>query len=270
MSVAVAGKSVTVRANGLRHHVLRYGAADAPDLLLLPGITSPAPTADFLATRLAGWGYRVHVPDMRGRGETERAPADRYRLTDYADDVAGLIEELDLRDPALLGHSMGARVAAAYSVWHGPERHGPLVLVDPPLSGPGRDPYPTTREQFLDQLRQAQRGTTADEVRHFYPHWPERELQLRAEALATCDETAVVETHAGFESEDFLPLWRRITPPVVLVRGGRSPVVPDSAVDELRSANPDIDVVTVPDTGHMIPWDDLEGFLDAVEPVLVR
>lgn len=268
MSVTVSGESVTVRANGLHHHVLRYGTPGAPDLLVLPGITSPAVTADFLAARLAGWGYRVHVPDMRGRGGTERAPAGRYRLTDYADDVAGLVEGLGLGDPALLGHSMGARVAAAYAVGHGPERHAPLVLVDPPLSGPGRDPYPTSREQFLDQLRAAQRGTTADEVRRFYPAWPERELRLRAEVLADCDETAVLESHAGFESEDFLPLWRRVTAPALLVRGGRSPVVPDGAVTELRAANPDIDIVTVPDTGHMVPWDDLAGFLDAIRDIL--
>jgi N-formylmaleamate deformylase len=144
-----------------------------------------------------------------------------------------------------------------------------LILVDPPTSGPGRGAYPTTREQFLQQLHEAQRGTDADAVRRFYPKWPERELQIRAEVLASCDETAVLETLEGFETEDFFAYWGKLTQPVVLVVGENSPVVPTSAVEELRRANPGIDVATVPDAGHMVPWDNLPGFLDAVRPHLL-
>lgn len=264
--VDIQGQRVEVRANGLRHSVLRYGEPGAPDLLVLPGITSPAVTADFFAVLLADLGYRVTVPDVRGRGESERAPAGGYRLVDYAADVAGLVEALNLRRPVVLGHSMGARIAAAYAVLHAPDDHGLLVLVDPPVSGPGRGPYPTSREAFLEQLHEAQAGTDADAVRRFYPKWPQRELRLRAEVLATCDETAVLETHEGFETEDFFEYWARLTQPVVLVRGGDSPVVPLAAVADLRRSQPGIEIHTVPRAGHMVPWDNLPGFLDVVRP----
>ena len=269
MTIAIAGESVFAEANGLRHRVLRYGEPGSPDLLVLPGITSPAVTADFLAVVFAGWGYRVTVPDIRGRGETDRAPAGRYRLTDYAADVAGLVDALGLHRPAVVGHSMGARIAAAYAVRHALQDHGLLVLVDPPTSGPGRGRYPTSRESFLEQLHEAQRGTTAEEVRRFYPRWPERELRLRADVLASCDETAVLETHEGFEREDFFEYWARLTGPVLLVRGGDSPVVPAAAAEDLRSARPDIDILSVPAAGHMVPWDNLTGFLDTVRPHLL-
>lgn len=268
MSIALSGRDVTVQANGLRHHVLTYGQAGGPDLLVLPGITSPAATADFLGVLFAEMGYRVTVPDLRGRGGTDRPPTGSYRLTDYAADVAALVAALELRTPTVLGHSLGARIAAAYAVLHAPDDHGQLILVDPPTSGPGRGPYPTSRDAFLEQLQQAQRGTHADEVRRFYPTWPERELQIRADVLATCDETAVLETHAGFESEDFFPYWRKLTGPVVLVRGGDSPVVPPAAAEDLHREQPGFDIVTVPGAGHMVPWDNLPGFLDAVRPYL--
>ena len=268
-TIEISGQREEVRANGLRHSVLRYGAPGDRDLLLLPGITSPAATADFLAVLFADLGYRVTVPDVRGRGDSDRAPSGGYRLVDYAADAAGIVEELGLRQPVVVGHSMGARIAAAYAVLHAPDDHGLLVLVDPPTSGPGRGPYPTTREQFLQQLHEAYAGTDADAVRRFYPKWPERELQLRAEVLATCDETAVLETHEGFETEDFFDYWARLTPPVVLVRGGDSPVVPLGAVAELRRVQPRIEIHTVPGAGHMVPWDDLAGFLDVVRPHLL-
>jgi N-formylmaleamate deformylase len=265
----ISGESVEVTANGLRHRVLRYGETGTRDLLIIPGITSPAVTADFLAGIVADMGYRVTVPDLRGRGETDRAGSGRYRLTDYADDVAGLVDALGLRAPVVLGHSLGARIAAAYAVLHAPDDHGPLLLVDPPTSGPGRGPYPTPRESFLQQLHEAQAGTDAEAVRRFYPKWSVRELQLRAQVLATCDETAVLETHTGFETEDFFEYWARLTPPVVLIRGGDSPVVPLAAVADLRRSQPGIEILTVPGAGHMVPWDNLAGFLDAVRPYLL-
>lgn len=268
-AVEIRGTSVQVLANGLRHRVLRYGEPGHRDLLLLPGITSPAVTADFLAVLIADMGFRVTVPDIRGRGESDRAPAGQYRLTDYAADVDGIVAGLGLRRPVLVGHSMGARIAAAYAVLHAPDDHGLLVLVDPPTSGPGRDPYPTTRESFLQQLHEAQAGTDADAVRRFYPKWPERELRLRAEVLASCDETAVLETHEGFEKEDFFEYWARLTPPVSLIRGGDSPVVTSPAVAELHRSQPGFDIDTVPDAGHMVPWDNLAGFLDTVRPRLL-
>jgi N-formylmaleamate deformylase len=267
-TVEISGESHVVQANGLRHRVLVYGRPGARDLLFLPGITSPAETADFLAVLFADMGFRVVVPDVRGRGQSDRAAAGQYRLTDYAADVAGLVDALDLVDPVVVGHSMGARIAAAWAVLHAPDHRGLVLLVDPPVSGPGRGPYPTGRDAFLQQLHEAQAGTDADAVRRFYPKWPERELRLRAEVLATCDETAVLETHEGFETEDFFPYWAELTQPALLVRGGDSPVVPLAAVADLRRARADVEIVTVPGAGHMVPWDALPGFLDAVRPYL--
>lgn len=268
ISPPVSGRRVAVRGNGIRHEVLLYNESGRTDLYLVPGITSPAVTADFLAVELAAAGYRVAVPDLRGRDGSDIPGPGGYTLADYAADAAGVIESLALDRPVLVGHSLGARIVAALSLLR-PEA-GPVVLVDPPMSGPGRDPYPTTREQFLTQLHEAQRGTDADAVRRFYPHWPERELQVRAEFLASCDETAVVETHAGFETEDFHEIFVRLTAPTLLVRGAESPVVPAGGARELATLRPDIAIENVVGAGHMVPWDNLPGFLDAVLPYLAR
>lgn len=49
-----------------------------------------------------------------------------------------------------------------------------------------------------------------------------------------------------------------------LVVAGGSPVIQDSDVQEIQTLAKGIEVVTVAGAGHMIPWDDLEGFLQAV------
>jgi N-formylmaleamate deformylase len=153
-------------------------------------------------------------------------------------------------------------------VLHRPNDRGHLILVDPPTSGPGRGLYPTSCESFLTQLNEAKRRTSADEVRRFYPKWPQRELQLRAEVLASCDETAVLETHAGFETEDFFSYWARIRRPATLIRGANSPVVPPDAAADLAASNPAVPILRVLDAGHMVPWDNFNGFFQVLVPLL--
>ncbi|MGI5129738.1 alpha/beta fold hydrolase [Pseudonocardia sp. CA-107938] len=265
--IAPRGAESFVEANGLRHRVLSYGDT-GPEVLILTGITSTALTAEFIAVALAD-RFRVHVPDLRGRGGTPATPPGSYTLGTYAADVDGLVDGLGLSRPIVVGHSLGARIGAAHAVSR-PGRQGGLVLVDPPLSGPGRDPYPTSAEAFDTQLHQAYRGTTEDELRAWYPRWDARELRIRAQELPTCDRAAVLETHANFHREDFLPNWRQLSDGVVLVRGADSPVVTDAGAAELRASNPAIPVVTVPDAGHMVPWDNWPAFRDVLLDELLR
>ncbi|QKW33182.1 alpha/beta hydrolase [Actinomadura sp. NAK00032] len=258
-----SGDSLPVDAGGLRLRVLRYGGGGAPPLLVLPGITTTAHAAEFIALALTD-RYTVHVPDLRGRGRSGRARAGHYTLGHHVDDVAAIVASLELDAPTLLGHSFGARIAAAYAVRH-PGRHGRIVLVDPPLSGPGRRPYPTTREDFLAQLGEARRGTRpAELIQARYPRWPRREVAIRARELPTCDPAAVLETLEGFHRDDFHDLWRRLPPPAVLVRGEASPVVTAADAAELARANPALPVISVPDAGHMVPWDNPDGFWAAL------
>lgn len=268
MTIEISGRSRFVRANGLRHHLLEYGQAEKGTIVILPGITSPAATADFLAVPLSELGFRVIVPDLRGRGQSDVAPSGGYRIEDYAADVAGLVDALGISDEIVIGHSLGARIAAAYAVLHHPDKPRSLVLVDPPTCGPGRGPYPTTRASFLAQMNEAKRGSSIEEIRRFYPKWPERELNLRLEVLPSCDETAVLETHEGFEKEDFFAFWKEIKRPAILLRGADSPVVPPQAAADLAAANPQIPIIAIPGAGHMVPWDNFRGFFEVLTPVL--
>jgi N-formylmaleamate deformylase len=262
---ALPAESRFVDAGPLRLHVLDYGGDGLP-ALVLPGITSPAITQDFFVRELLP-GLRPIVVDLRGRGLSDTPADGAYALTDYAADAAAVVRALGLERPLVVGHSLGARIAAAFAVAH-PDLAGDLVLVDPPLSGPGRGPYPMSRQAFVDQLHEANAGTTPDAIRRYFPHWPEAELELRARWLPTCDEGAVVATHEGFEREDFFDLWPKLPGAPLLVRGGASPVVTDEGAAELAATRPDATIVSVPGAGHMVPWDDLDGFLAALRPHL--
>jgi len=112
--------------------------------------------AFFLASR----GYRAIAHDRRGGGRSSQ-PWDGNDLDHYADDLAALIDTLDLHDAVLVGHSTGGGEVARYIGRHGTARLAKAVLVGaiPPLmlkteTNPGGLPI-----AVFDQLRA---GLSAD------------------------------------------------------------------------------------------------------------
>ena len=83
---------------------------------------------------VADAGYRAIAHDRRGGGRSSQ-PWQGNDLTTYADDLAALIEHLDLRDAVLVGHSTGGGEVTRYVGRHGTARVAKVVLLSaiPPL-----------------------------------------------------------------------------------------------------------------------------------------
>jgi len=83
---------------------------------------------------LAEHGYRVIAHDRRGHGRSSQ-PATGNDMDGYADDLAAVIEALDLHDATLVGHSTGGGEVARYIGRHGTSRVAKAVLLSavPPI-----------------------------------------------------------------------------------------------------------------------------------------
>jgi non-heme chloroperoxidase len=83
---------------------------------------------------LASNGYRTIAHDRRGHGRSSQ-PSGGNEMDTYADDLAALIEALDLKDAVLIGHSTGGGEVTRYIGRHGTSRVAKAVLVGavPPL-----------------------------------------------------------------------------------------------------------------------------------------
>lgn len=73
-------------------------------------------------------GFRAVAHDRRGHGRSSQ-PSNGNDMDTYADDLAAVIEELDLRDVVLVGHSTGGGEVARYIGRHGTSRIAKAVLV---------------------------------------------------------------------------------------------------------------------------------------------
>lgn len=94
-----------------------------------------------VARRLVDAGFRVVAVHQRGHGDSDRGEAP-YRPETLGNDVRAVIEQLDLRDLVLAGHSMGGLASIAFACGHGEiatDRVKGLTLVAT-LAAPPKDP----------------------------------------------------------------------------------------------------------------------------------
>jgi non-heme chloroperoxidase len=110
-------------------------------------------------------GYRVIAHDRRGHGRSSQ-PWNGNDMDTYADDLAALMETLDLKNATLVGHSTGGGEVARYIGRHGSKRVSQAVLIAsvPPLmlktkSNPGGLPI-----SAFDEIRA---GVVADRSQFF-------------------------------------------------------------------------------------------------------
>jgi non-heme chloroperoxidase len=97
-------------------------------VVLLAGWTLAADMWEYQVPFLVEAGYRCVLLDRRGHGRSDR-PSGGYDMDTLADDVAALIEHLDLRDVTLVGHSTGAAESARYLARHGEDRIAAVAFV---------------------------------------------------------------------------------------------------------------------------------------------
>jgi len=109
---------------------------------------------------VASHGYRAIAHDRRGHGRSSQ-PWDGNDMDTYADDLAALLDTLDLHEAVLVGHSTGGGEVTRYIGRHGTSRLAKAVLVGavPPLmlkteANPGGTPI-----EAFDQIRA---GVSAD------------------------------------------------------------------------------------------------------------
>jgi non-heme chloroperoxidase len=156
-------KTITTR-DGTQIYYKDWGTTGQP-VVFSHGWPLDADAWEDQMLHLASNGCRVIAHDRRGHGRSSQ-PWNGNEMDTYADDLAELIETLDLRDAVLVGHSTGGGEVARYVGRHGTSRVAKAVLVGavPPLmlktdANPGGLPI-----EVFDEIRAK---TAADRSQFF-------------------------------------------------------------------------------------------------------
>lgn len=110
-------------------------AGDGPPVVLLHGLSATRRNVVQGSRALIKRGYRLISYDARGHGAS--SPAPRYEYSDLVADLEAVLDHLDIERAALVGSSMGAATAMAFTLAH-PERVPALVQITPAYTGYAR------------------------------------------------------------------------------------------------------------------------------------
>ncbi len=145
-----------VEANGIRLHFLEH-AGDGPTIILLPGLTANA--HEFEGLLRAGLTPRLRALsiDLRGRGKSD-APDGPYDVATHAEDVIGLMDNLDIAAAIIGGHSFGGLISYFLAANY-PERVTGCVAIDAPAE---------VHIGIMDQIK-----PSLDRLGMVFPSWDE-------------------------------------------------------------------------------------------------
>ena len=131
--MSLTANFITTR-DGVQLYYKDWGPKDGPVVTFSHGWPLNSDSWESQMLFLADQGYRVVAHDRRGHGRSSQ-PWDGNDMDHYADDLAAVIEALDLKDVTLVGFSTGGGEVARYIGRHGTARVRKAVLVSavPPL-----------------------------------------------------------------------------------------------------------------------------------------
>lgn len=117
-----------VKANDINIYYELHGPEDAPVLVLNNGLIMNAATSWVFQTKTFSKSYRVLHYDCRGQGQSDH-PASPYSMELHADDLAALLDALEIANAHIAGISYGGEVAQAFVLQY-PAKTRSLILID--------------------------------------------------------------------------------------------------------------------------------------------
>jgi non-heme chloroperoxidase len=200
-------------------------------MLFLNSLGCGAQMWDYQMAAFGDEGFRCVGFDRRGHGRSDQ-PARGYDFDSFADDIAALIDALELSDLTLIAHSIAGGEAVRYLTRHGKDRVARLILIAPTtpmLLKADDNPNGALESDFEALWAQWKRDYPkwiADNVAPFFvPETSPAMMRWGASLLQTPVPIALACARA-MVGEDFRSEMRRIDVPTLIVHGDRDRSAP--------------------------------------------
>lgn len=238
--------STITTKDGTRIFYKDWGSKDAQPIVFSHGWPLSADVWDPQLVFFANAGYRVIAHDRRSHGRSDQVWQNNT-MDQYADDLAELIEQLDLRNVVLVGHSTGGGEVTRYVGRHGTGRVANVVLLGavPPLmlkteANPGGLPL-----EVFDDIRKNTFANRSqffkDIVVPFYNY--NREGTVLSEGIRDNfwrqgmmgGLKGQLDSIKAFSESDFTEDLKKIDVPALIIHGDDDQIVPIGASALLSS-----------------------------------
>ena len=224
-----------------------------------------------IAALLSEQRYRLVSLDWRGFGESE-IPNEISTMDLFADDVAGLMDQLGIEQAVLCGLSMGGYAAFAFLRKY-PQRLSALILAD---TKPQADTSEAqANRENVAQLAEAQ-GTGAiadlqlprllsDYTRQ---HHPEVEIRVRQMIEAATPQGIAAASRGMARRLDSTDLLASIACPTLVIAGEQDILTPPDIAQDYAARIPGAQYVVIPQAGHLSNLEQPDMFVNTVSTFL--
>ncbi len=251
------------QANGLRLHYEAW-PSPGPTVVCLHGTSLTGRVWGWLAQALTP-AYNLIGLDQRGHGDSASAPAGQYTVDYYGADLVDFADALQLDKFSIVGSSLGSRVGLHYAAAH-PERVDKLVFLDlsfemPKAASDEMIHAHVTRPRTFADMEQAVAFSKTLPQRKRFSDATHRDT-LAGDLATNADgrlewrynRDAAIET-LSVAARDMWAEVRRVTCPVLILRGELSNVLTEQTSARLPREFANGQVLTIPGAGHSI-WGD--------------
>jgi pimeloyl-ACP methyl ester carboxylesterase len=221
----------------------------------------------------AARGWRVIAPDLRGYGQSAVVPG-TTTLSDFARDIAALLDHLGVDGFVLSGLSMGGQIAMeCYRLFSG--RIQGLVLADT-FAAAETDEGKAWRNALADRLLREGMAPYADEVlpKMMAPHNVAAQPAVAAHVLRMMRGAPAAGAAAALrgraERPDYVPMLPQVAVPALVVVGSDDEYTPVADAEVLRDGIPGATLVVIEGAGHLPNLERPAEFNEAMTHFLTR
>jgi 3-oxoadipate enol-lactonase / 4-carboxymuconolactone decarboxylase len=240
----------TIRANGVDLFYDLAGPEDAPVVAFSNSLGTTLEMWDAQARALAG-PYRCLRYDTRGHGRSQVLDAP-VGIDGLADDLAGLLDALEIQRAHVVGLSLGGMTAQAFAARH-TERLESLVLMATAAHLPPAEAWDqraaTVRGQGMSAIVEAVIG------RWFTPGFAagsEAAVGLVRERFLAIDPRGYAVCCEAIRDMDLRLAIGAIKVPTLIVAGADDPATPVVLMEDIRSRIPEAELVLIPRAAHLL------------------
>jgi 3-oxoadipate enol-lactonase/4-carboxymuconolactone decarboxylase len=241
----------TVQANGVELFYDLTGPEGAPIVVFSNSVGATDEMWDAQVPALAE-RYRVLRYDTRGHGRSQVVER-KTTVEDLADDLAAMLDSLDIPKAHVVGLSLGGMTGQAFALRH-PKRLESLVL----MATSAHLPPPGAWDERAATARGKGMGAIVDTVlaRWFTPAFaeahPERIAPVRQRFLAN-DPRGYAICCEAIRDMDLRPQIATITTPTLIIAGVDDPATPVAMMEQIRSRIADSELIIIPRAAHLFP-----------------
>ncbi len=264
-------KMPQIYVNNLNLYYELHGPKDAPVLVLNNGILMNAATSWVFQTKALSEHYRTLQYDCRGQGQSDH-PESPYSMELHADDLASLLDTLDIETAHIAGISYGGEVAQAFVLKY-PGKVRSLILMDT-VSEVGPE-LRMVIQSWVDALLRADPLAFfhASVPWNFTPDWVAANtaiLEDAKERYKALDFPAVIRLCEAFFDVNFTERLNEIKVPTCIMVGELDLIKGPRYAEILKKGIPHAEHHLIRDAGHASCWEKPTEFNQIVLDFLAK